>query len=87
MYDKGGLHMAETDTKNVADMVNDFLANSSHSEEECLLVFHLYSTLLDMIADNAVLEMENSMLTRQLEIAENAILRMEKEAKEPKYLA
>ncbi len=79
--------MSETNTKSVAEAVNDFLASPNHSEEECELVFSLYSTLLDLIADNAVLEMENSMLNRQIEIAENAIQRMEKEAKEPKYLS
>ena len=79
--------MENTETKSVAELVNDFLANPIHSEEECQLVFHLYSTLLDLVADNSVIEMENSLLNRQLEIAENAILRMEKEAKEPKYLS
>lgn len=79
--------MSETTEKTIATAVNDFLANPSHSEEDCHLVFILYSTVLDMIADNSTLEMENSMLERQIEIAENAIQRLEKEAKEPKYLS
>lgn len=79
--------MSETTEKTIADAVNDFLASPSHSEEDCHLVFVLYSTLLDMIADNSTLEMENSMLERQIEIAENAIIRLKKETEEPKYLS
>ena len=71
----------------MVDRVNDFLTDSNHSDDDCELVFTLYGIILNLANENAVLTMENSLLEREIRIAENAILRMEKEAKEPKYLA
>ena len=74
--------MANTEEKSIVDKVNDFLSDSKHTEEDCALVFTLYGSMLDLATENACLEMENSMLTRQINIAENAILRLNKEKDE-----
>ena len=71
--------MELTEKKGLADAVNDFLSNGVHSEEDCALVFTLYSTMLDLATEISVLEMENSMLNRQIDIAENAIVRLNEE--------
>lgn len=71
--------MADTEKKSIIDMVNDFLADKNHTDEDCTLVFTLYSMLLDSATENAVLEMENSLLEREINIAENAIVRLNEE--------
>ena len=87
MWIKESIMEEEAKQESIADLVNDFLANTSHSEEDCMLVYALYTLLLDTSVETAGLEMENSLLERRLEIAENAVKRLEKEAKECKYTA
>ena len=71
--------MADTEEKSIAEKVNDFLSNMNHSEEDCFLVFTLYNMVLDLATDNSCLDMEVSMLNRQIDIAERAIIRLNEE--------
>ncbi len=71
--------MADTEEKNIAEKVNDFLSNINHSEEDCFLVFTLYNMVLDLATENACLNMEANMLNRQIDIAERAIVRLNEE--------
>ena len=77
----------EVQKTSMTDLVNDFLADPASSDESCALVFNLYRTLLEIAQENAVLEMENCLLEREIEIANNTIKKLNKELEEPKYVA
>lgn len=71
----------------IAERVNDFLIDPNHTDEDCELVFTLYGIILNTMQENAALDMENSLLEREIRIAENALLRLQTEKDKPKYLS
>ena len=73
------------DEKTIVEEVMEFIRNTSNKDSIVEMVATLYDTILELARENGALELENSLLTRQLDIAENHILNMEKD-KETKNL-
>ena len=58
-----------------------FLDNPNHTQEDCVLVSTLYSTITALISNILQLDFEVRLLDRQLTIAENALLREQEKNK------
>ena len=68
--------MSEEKEMNLIDRVLAFVENEENPDEAVDLVADLYLALSNIAAENAGLEVENSLLNRQLDIAERFIIKM-----------
>lgn len=69
--------MAHKKENSLFERAADFIEDSNSDDEAVNLVYELYQLVLALANENGSLELENSMLERQLTIAENYIMSMD----------
>ena len=78
--------MASKKDLSLIEEVTEFIEDEENDDDAVELVSTLYQVLSSLAAENAGLELEVSLLSRQLNIAENYIAKLEKE-KGPRLLS
>jgi len=71
--------MASKKDLSLIEEVTEFIENEENDDDAVELVSTLYQVLSSLAAENAGLELEVSLLSRQLNIAENYIAKLEKD--------
>ena len=61
--------------RNIIEKVADYIEDVHSDEEAVDIISELYQMVIELVRENGVLEHENAMLNRQLNIAEAWILR------------
>lgn len=75
--------MAQTKSKSIIDEVKDYIADINSDETAVNIISNLYQMVVELARENGVLEHENALLERQLNIAEAWILSEHKDDKDP----
>lgn len=66
--------MAQQKTKSIIDEVKDYITDINSDETAVDIISNLYQMVVELARENGVLEHENALLERQLNIAEAWIL-------------
>lgn len=75
--------MSRRKDKNIIDEVNNYIADINSDEVAVEIISELYQIVMEMARENGVLEHENALLERQLNIAEAWILREKGDDEDP----